>query len=157
MEGNEPEFVIMSYDRFDSLDQAPQSVPISQTVSEDDQLIDALNKEIMALKEEIRQKELSEAEVIWYTVNMATLTKEYFEKKFEAVDRRFDVQEAKMQKMLDGLDRDLKAFVKEQDEEIARIVNKGFEHVIKQFDVNDRVIRLETIVYKIAKAINIQI
>jgi len=88
---------------------------------------------------------------------MATLTKEYFEKKFEAVDRRFDVQEAKMQKMLDGLDRDLKAFVKEQDEEIARIVNKGFEHVIKQFDVNDRVIRLETIVYKIAKAINIQI
>jgi len=64
MEGNEPEFVIMSYDRFDSLDQAPQSVPISQTVSEDDQLIDALNKEIMALKEEIRQKELSEAEVI---------------------------------------------------------------------------------------------
>ena len=87
---------------------------------------------------------------------MINLTKEYFDKKFDGIDKKFDAQEVKMQKMLDGLARDMKTFVKEQDEELAHIVNKGFEHIIKQFDVNDRVVRLETVVYKIAKAINIQ-
>ncbi|MEK7616248.1 MAG: hypothetical protein AAB420_03530 [Patescibacteria group bacterium] len=64
MDGNEPEFVVMSYDRFNALEAVPQSVPVSQAVPEDEQLIDALNKEILALKEEIRQKEVSEAEMV---------------------------------------------------------------------------------------------
>ena len=57
MQGDEPEFVILSYDKY-----APeQDVPMRR---DDDQAIDQLNKEISALKEEIRQKEASEAELI---------------------------------------------------------------------------------------------
>ena len=99
---------------------------------------------------------------------MATLTKEYFDKALkeafqtqdQKIERRFDAQDVKMQKMLDGLARDLKIFIKDQDEELARIVNKGFEHTIKQFeklDVLERMARLEKIVYKIAEAINLKV
>ena len=57
MQGDEPEFVILSYDKY-----APeQDVPMRR---DDDQAIDQLNKEISALKEEIRQKEASEAGLI---------------------------------------------------------------------------------------------
>ena len=57
MQGDEPEFVILSYDKY-----APeQDVPMRR---DDDLAIDQLNKEISALKEEIRQKETAEAELI---------------------------------------------------------------------------------------------
>lgn len=61
MQGNDPEFVILSYDRFSALETPSQPVPISY---QDEQLIDSLNKEISALKEEIRQKEQSEAQTV---------------------------------------------------------------------------------------------
>ena len=60
MNGNEPEFVIMAYDKYM---QEPEKKVESSEQSEDP-MLDALNKEILALKEEIRQKELSEAQVI---------------------------------------------------------------------------------------------
>ena len=59
MQGNDPEFVVMSYDRFNALEEGAQSIPVSQIHPEEEQMIDALNKEILALKEEIRQKESS--------------------------------------------------------------------------------------------------
>jgi hypothetical protein len=69
MNGNEPEFVIMPYEKFEaegsmkasSVPSAPQTAPAEH---QDDPLVDQLNNEILALKEEIRQKESSEAELI---------------------------------------------------------------------------------------------
>lgn len=60
MQGNEPEFVIMPYEKY-----APTASTTTPTPNQaDDQLINQLNNEILALKEEIRQKESAEAELI---------------------------------------------------------------------------------------------
>lgn len=56
MNGNEPEFVILPYDKY-----TPREPAVSQL---DEQLVDQLNNEILALKEEIRQKELPEVQEI---------------------------------------------------------------------------------------------
>ena len=61
MQGNDPEFVIMSYDKY--AESETQAVPV-RTEQPDEQLIDQLNREISALKEEIRQKEISEVQTI---------------------------------------------------------------------------------------------
>ncbi len=64
MDGNNPEFVILSYESFmksesesNSQVAQPQQMGISE---EEQQMIESLNKEIEALKEEIRQKETEE-------------------------------------------------------------------------------------------------
>ncbi len=63
--GNDPDLVILSYDKFEVLEAKPSNVAIRQADShKEDEMIDLLNKEILALKEEIRQKELAEAQVV---------------------------------------------------------------------------------------------
>lgn len=79
------------------------------------------------------------------------------DKRFDTVDKKFDVQDGKMQKMLDGFARDIKTYIKEGDEELARIVNKGFEHTIKQLDVMNRVQSLEKFRDIVSKALDIKI
>ena len=66
MDGGLPEFVVLSYQRYSELEEGGRpsvsaGASPAQSVSED-QLIDKLNTEIAALKEEIRQKE--EAELV---------------------------------------------------------------------------------------------
>lgn len=65
LNGNTPEFVILPYEKYaESISTPVRQEPIPQPqpkIAEEDQaLIDALNKEIQALKEEIRQKEAVE-------------------------------------------------------------------------------------------------
>ncbi len=56
MDGDQPQFVIIAYEKY-------MHQPATE-VREDDQLIEGLNKEILALKEEIQQKETSEIQEI---------------------------------------------------------------------------------------------
>lgn len=75
MNGDDPELVIMSYEQFESQKTEPsqtsEEVPVhqhethadliaTQNSKQEEELIDALNKEILGLKEEIRQKEAAE-------------------------------------------------------------------------------------------------
>ncbi|MEK7583082.1 MAG: hypothetical protein AAB483_01595 [Patescibacteria group bacterium] len=74
MQGNEPELVILSYEKFSALETpiSPAGGPpahehpthtdliASQNSKREEELMDTLNKEILALKEEIRQKETAE-------------------------------------------------------------------------------------------------
>ena len=81
MDGNVPELVVLSYENFSQMQQPaqttqkspemPPEVPVhqhpthadliaSQTSQREEELIDALNKEILGLKEEIRQKETAD-------------------------------------------------------------------------------------------------
>jgi hypothetical protein len=53
------------------------------------------------------------------------LTKEYFDKKFEGLDRKF----AAIDQKFDAQTKELKAFAREQTEELARMVKNGFDHV----------------------------
>ena len=84
---------------------------------------------------------------------MANLTTDYLDKALRAQEKR--IQE-NGQKSLNALARDLKLFVKEQDEELGRMVNKGFEQTIKQLDVNNRVERLEKFREIVIEALNIK-
>ena len=61
MNGNNPEFVIMPYDKYQK-DENTQPETSGRVCEEENVAIEKLNKEISALKEEIRQKE--EAELI---------------------------------------------------------------------------------------------
>lgn len=79
------------------------------------------------------------------------------DKKFETISKKFDAQDGKMQKMLDGFARDIKTYIKEEDEELARIINKGIEHVIKQLDVTNRVQSLEKFRDIVIEALNIKV
>ena len=71
MNGNEPEFIVMAYDKFAKLETPPAGeagptpVPVNSIEDkkdrdEEERLINTLNNEILALKEEIRQKETAE-------------------------------------------------------------------------------------------------
>lgn len=66
LNGNEPEFVILSYDQYQKTDGAVRDGRESsegqegQEGEDDDKTIEKLNREILALKEEIRQKESAE-------------------------------------------------------------------------------------------------
>lgn len=69
LDGNKPEFVLLSYDQYKKMDMAAGDgeVPISQEEPErqeeqpeDEKTIEKLNREILALKEEIHQKESAE-------------------------------------------------------------------------------------------------
>jgi len=71
--------------------------------------------------------------------NMANLTKEYFDKK------------------IGGVTKDLKSYVNDKHEELARLVSAGFEDVIKRLDVRERVEKLEKNVGKIMEAINLRV
>jgi hypothetical protein len=69
MNGNAPEFVILTYDDFDKLQKnkdlngrAVETQSVTEGGEEDIATIERLNQEISALKEEIRQKE--EAELV---------------------------------------------------------------------------------------------
>jgi len=55
MDGNEPQFVVLPYEKYDA--GRPVETP---TDHGEDQMIENLNKEIEALKEEIRLKETAE-------------------------------------------------------------------------------------------------
>jgi hypothetical protein len=61
MNGNNPEFVIMPYDKYQKSEVA-QPGATGLVCEEENSVIEKLNKEISALKEEIRQKE--EAEIV---------------------------------------------------------------------------------------------
>ena len=67
MQGNEPELVILPYDKFSAMEIPPvhqhpthADLITSQNSQQEEELIDALNNEILGLKEEIRQKEAAE-------------------------------------------------------------------------------------------------
>ena len=81
---------------------------------------------------------------------MANLTdqslKKILDSSLKEQDKRFD-------KKLD----ELRAFVKEQDEELARMTNKGFEDVLRRLDVKERVERLEKFMYAVADSFNIKV
>jgi len=70
---------------------------------------------------------------------MADLTKEYFDKTIK------------------DLEVDLKSYIKEENEELARMVNTGFEDVIKRLDFRERVEELERKMGKMEKALNMQL
>ena len=58
MQGSEPEFVLMSYENYEKMGTGePAPAPVPSMAAEDEHLIEQLNNEILALKEEIRQKE----------------------------------------------------------------------------------------------------
>ncbi len=61
MNGNEPEFVVISYDKY--LQKEPTKAAFTQEAG-DEALIEGLNKEILALKEEVRQKETAEIQEV---------------------------------------------------------------------------------------------
>lgn len=60
LNGNEPEFVILSYDQYAKEDDATSDIEESSGGQEDEKTIERLNQEILALKDEIRQKEAAE-------------------------------------------------------------------------------------------------
>ena len=70
---------------------------------------------------------------------MADLTKEYFDKTIK------------------DLKVDLKSYIKEENEELARMVNTGFEDVIKRLDFRERVEELERKMSKMEKALNLRL
>ena len=70
---------------------------------------------------------------------MADLTKEYFDKTIK------------------DLEVDLKSYIKEENEELARMVNTGFEDVMKRLDFRERVEELERKMGKMEKALNMQL
>lgn len=84
---------------------------------------------------------------------MANLTLEQLQK---ALDKGFKNQNFNMQKGFDGLARDLKMFIKDQDDELGRIVKAGFDDVFKRLDVTKRIERLEKFRDIVAQALNIQ-
>lgn len=69
LDGNEPEFVILPYGRYEKI-EAGEDVPISNKnpderpdfngAADDEKTVEKLNQEIMALKEEIRHRESAE-------------------------------------------------------------------------------------------------
>lgn len=84
---------------------------------------------------------------------MSELTKEYFDKqisglrsdmdkRFDAVDKRFELVERKMDDKFD---------------EVARMTANGFADLQKRLDVNDRVQVLEKQMKKIASALNVSL
>lgn len=58
LNGDEPEFVILSYDQYKKIDRTTEGLGLEG--EDDEKTIDKLNQEILALKEEIRQKESAE-------------------------------------------------------------------------------------------------
>lgn len=58
LNGNEPEFIILSYDQYKKIDNAANGEENSG--GNEEETIEKLNREILALKEEIRQKESAE-------------------------------------------------------------------------------------------------
>jgi hypothetical protein len=59
MNGNNPEFVVLPFYKYQKNDNGKKE-PVENISEEDGATIDRLNKEISALKEEIRQKEEAE-------------------------------------------------------------------------------------------------
>lgn len=61
LDGNEPEFVILPYNQYEKENGAPDdSEGGAKGPEEEEKTIEKLNQEILALKEEIRQKESAE-------------------------------------------------------------------------------------------------
>ena len=61
LDGNEPEFVILPYDQYEQENGGPDgSGEDAKGPEEEEKTIEKLNQEILALKEEIRQKESAE-------------------------------------------------------------------------------------------------
>lgn len=62
LNGDKPEFVILSYDQYEKTDGATENTEDGQEKQEQDEekTIEKLNQEILALKKEIRQKESAE-------------------------------------------------------------------------------------------------
>ena len=63
MNGNSPEFVVLAYDQYQKLTgdgQSERRTNPSRLTPEEEETIEKLNKEILVLKEEIRQKEEAE-------------------------------------------------------------------------------------------------
>lgn len=63
MNGNSPEFVVLAYDQYQKLTggaHTERRANPNRLTPEEEQTIEKLNEEILALKEEIRQKEEAE-------------------------------------------------------------------------------------------------
>lgn len=77
LDGEKPEFVILSYDKYENIEAGGEEVPFSTvrrnglsqsnsvagrviSTEEEQESVERLNQEISALKEEIRQKEEAE-------------------------------------------------------------------------------------------------
>ena len=61
LDGNEPEFVILPYGQYEKENGAPDdSGENTKEPEEEEKTIEKLNQEILAIKEEIRQKESAE-------------------------------------------------------------------------------------------------
>ncbi len=69
MEGSEPQFVLLSYEQYTKLESATGTGGSAnpnggEAAAADEHLMEQLNNEILALKEEIRQKESQEAQLV---------------------------------------------------------------------------------------------
>ena len=66
LDGDEPAFVVLSYDKYQKMEQGEEVPVMANGISEigdgDEETMERLNQEILVLKEEIRQKE--EAELV---------------------------------------------------------------------------------------------
>lgn len=60
LNGDEPEFVIVSYDQFQKIEAIENTEDEVENSEDNEKMIEKLNHEILALKEEIRQKEAAE-------------------------------------------------------------------------------------------------
>ncbi len=86
------------------------------------------------------------------------LNKEYFDRKFNAIDKKFEGTDKEIGTVKASIKSDndeLKALVKSEIEELARMTSKGFEDVIKRLDYRERIERLEKEMGKVREALNL--
>ena len=90
---------------------------------------------------------------------MANLTTEYLDKKFGQIDKKFDNVVKELKSYTDtrvgAAVKELKGYANEKQDEMATMVNKGFEDVLKRLDVKDRMDKLEKKVEKVYEALHL--
>jgi len=90
---------------------------------------------------------------------MANLTTEYLDKKFGQIDKKFDNVVKELKSYTDtrvgAAVKELKGYADEKQDEMATMVNKGFEDVLKRLDVKDRMDKLEKKVEKVYEALHL--
>jgi hypothetical protein len=74
---------------------------------------------------------------------MSELTREYFEQH--------------LKEQLGAQTSELKAYAREQTEELARMVSSGFDDIRDRLDVRERVVRVENGLQRIAKELHISL
>lgn len=80
--------------------------------------------------------------------NMDTLTREYFDSTIKdtvkGLTTHLDQQlDQRLNKQSEEIIKELKSFVKEENEELARMVAEGFEDITRRLDFTERIVKLE--------------